>query len=162
RRVHERVDPQAALVAVLVGALVLVFALGQISVRGIPFLEQQRKATYPATLIHEFERATHGRAGDSVVLTDVTDLSSFLPIYIFNTSDAHYSHPSALFNDRADLLKRLSHENDPVLFALAFTHNRYDRIDYVALHSRAGSLTYDFLADAFPLGVSPVALAFRE
>jgi len=95
-----------------------------------------------------------------VVLTDLTDLSSFLPIYIFNTSDAHYSHPAALFNDRADLLKQLSRESDPDLFALAFTHNRYDRIDYVALQGTSESLTYGYLADAFPLGVSSVSLKF--
>ena len=46
------------------------------------------------------------------------------------------------------------------MFALAFTHNRYDTIDYVALHSTSGSLTYSYLGDAFPLGVSSVQLAF--
>ena len=162
RRLYERVDPAAALAAIAIGAVVLVFALGQDSVRSIPYLEQQRKAAYPTRLIDDFEHATRGRADGSVVLTDVTDLSSFLPIYVFNTSDAHYSHPAALFNDRADLLKVLSHEADADVFALAFTHNRYDRIDYVALHSSSGSLTYAYLGDAFPLGVSTEQLAFRE
>jgi hypothetical protein len=162
RRLYERVDPAAALAAIAIGAVVLVFALGQDSVRSIPYLEQQRKAAYPTRLIDDFEKATRGRANGSVVLTDLTDLSSFLPVYVFNTSDAHYSHPAALFNDRADLLKELSHEPDSDVFALAFTHNRYDRVDYVALHSTSGSLTYGYLADAFPLGVSSVQLAFRE
>jgi len=162
RRLYERVDPAAALAAIAIGAVVLVFALGQDSVRSIPYLEQQRKAAYPTRLIDDFERATRGRANGSVVLTDLTDLSSFLPIYVFNTSDAHYSHPAALFNDRADLLNELSHERDSDVFALAFTHNRYDRVDYVALHSTSGSLTYGYLGDAFPLGVSNVQLAFPE
>src|SRR4029079_1947362 len=113
-------------------------------------------------LVRTFEKATRGNTDGSVVLTDVTDLSSFLPIYVFNTSDAHYSHPAALFNDRGELLQELSHERDPDVFALAFTHNRYDDIDYVALHSSSGSLTYGYLADAFPLGVSNVQLAFPE
>jgi hypothetical protein len=162
RRISERIDPGAALAAIAIGAVVLVFALGQDSVRSIPYLEQQRKAAYPTRLIDDFEEATRGDTDGPVVLTDITDLSSFLPIYVFNTSDAHYSHPAALFNDRADLLKELSHEDDADVFALAFTHNRYDDIDYVALHSTSGSLTYGYLGDAFPLGVSTVQLAFRE
>jgi hypothetical protein len=162
RRLYERVDPAAALAAIAIGAVVVVFALGQDSVRSIPYLEQQRKAAFPTRLIDDFERATRGDTDGSVVLTDLTDLSSFLPVYVFNTSDAHYSHPAALFNDRADLLRELSHESDPEVFALAFTHNRYDRIDYVALHSSSGSLTYTYLGDAFPLGVSTEQLTFRE
>jgi galactan 5-O-arabinofuranosyltransferase len=162
RHVSDRIDPKAALVALAIGALVLVFALGQDSVRSIPYLEQQRKAAYPTLLLADFDHATDGRANGSVVLTDLTDLSSFRPIYVFNTSDAHYSHPAALFTDRADLLKELSHEADAEAFALAFTHNRYDRIDYVALHSSSGGLTYSYLDDAFPLGVSGVQLTFPE
>jgi hypothetical protein len=162
RRLYERVDPAAAVAAFAIGAVVLVFALGQDSVRSIPYLEQQRKAAYPTRLIDDFEKATRGQADGSVVLTDFTDLSSFLPIYVFNTSDAHYSHAAARFNDRADLLDELSHEDDPDVFALAFTHNRYDKIDYIALHSTSGSLTYSYLGDAFPLGVSSVQLAFPD
>jgi galactan 5-O-arabinofuranosyltransferase len=162
KRLYERIDPAAALVAIAIGAVVLVFALGQDSVRSMPYLEQQRKAAYPTRLIRDFEKATHGNADGSVVLTDLTELSSFLPVYVFNTSDAHYSHPAALFNDRAHLLQQLSHEADADVFALAFTHNRYDDIDYVALQSSSGSLTYGYLGDAFPLGVSNVQLAFRE
>ena len=162
RRLYERIDPAAALVALAIGAVVVVFALGQDSVRSIPYLDQQRKAAYPTRLIDDFERATRGDTNGSVVLTDLTELSSFLPIYVFNTSDAHYSHPAALFNDRADLLKELSRESDADLFALAFTHNRYDDIDYVALHSSSGSLSYGYLGDAFPLGVSNVQLTFHE
>jgi galactan 5-O-arabinofuranosyltransferase len=162
RRLSDRIDPGAALVALAIGALVLVFALGQDSVRAMPYLEQQREAAYPTRLIDDFQRATRGRAADSVVLTDHTDLSSFLPISVFNTSNAHYSHPAALFNDRADLLDRLAHEDDPEVFALAFTHNRYDRIDYVALDSTSDALTYAYLGDAFPLGVSTERLQFPK
>jgi hypothetical protein len=128
----------------------------------MPYLEQQRTATYPTRLIDDFERATRGRANDAVVLTDLTDLSSYLPIYVFNAFNAHYSHPAALFNDRADLLDRLAHEDDADVFALAFTHNRYDRIDYVALDSTSDSLTYAYLGDAFPFGVSSERLAFPK
>jgi hypothetical protein len=146
-------------VAIVLG---VTFALGQTAVRDIPFLKEQRAARYPTRLIDDFERATRGDYSGKVVLTDDTDLASFLPVYVFNTSDAHYSHPAALFNDRADLLVQLSREDDPELFALAFTHNRYDRIDYIALRSNGGALSYGYLADAFPLGVSSVSLTFPE
>ncbi|MFA5884352.1 MAG: arabinofuranosyltransferase [Acidimicrobiia bacterium] len=155
-----RVDPRAARAVVAVGAVVLVFAFGQHAVRDVPYLEQQRGAQYPTRLIDRFERATGGKYEDAVVLTDVTDLSSFLPTYVFNTSNAHYSHPAALFNDRADLLTRLAGESDPEVFELAFLHNRYDAIDLVALHGGTGGLTYSWLADAFPEGVAQRSLTF--
>ena len=156
------IDATAAVGVVVALVVGVTFALGQTAVRDIPFLKEQRAARYPTALIHDFERATRGDYAEKVVLTDDTDLASFLPVYVFNTSDAHYSHPAALFNDRADLLVELSREDDPELFALAFTHNRYDRIDYVSLHSSGGALSYDYLADAFPLGVSSVSLNFPE
>jgi len=160
-RVHW-IDARSAVGVVVAVVLAVSFALGQVAVRNIPYVNEQRAASYPTDLIRNFERATRGKYADSVVLTDITDLPSFLPVYVFNTSDAHYSHPAALFNDRAALLKKLSRETDPEVFALAFTHNRYDTIDYVALRSASGGLSYNSLADAFPLGVSQVSLVFPE
>ena len=90
---------------VVVGAIVLVFAVGQHAVRDIPYLEGQRAAEYPRALLETFARGTDGEYVDAVVLTDVADLSTFLPTYTFNSVDAHYSHPAALFNERADLLE---------------------------------------------------------
>ena len=162
RALPPRVDPRAVRSLVAVGAVVLVFAFGQSAVRDIPYLKEQRGTQYPAQLIDEFTRATKGKFENAVVLTDVTDLSSFLPTYVFNTSDAHYSHPAALFDDRADLLTRLAREADPAVFELAFLHNRYDAIDYVALRPGAGGLTYSWLADAFPDGVAQRSVTFPE
>jgi hypothetical protein len=145
---------------VALGAVAVVFAFGQHAVRDMPFLNEQRDAEYPTQLIDGFERATDGDYEDAVVLTDVTDLSSFLPTYVFNTSNAHYSHPSALFNERSDLLTRLARETDPSVFALAFLHNRYDAIDLVALRENARGLGYMWLDDAFPTGVAGRSLTF--
>lgn len=161
-RLDRRIDPRAARPALAVVAIAGVIAFGQTAVRDIPYLAEQRSARYPRQLVEGFARATHGRYRDAVVLTDVTDLSSFLPTYVFNTSNAHYSHPAARFDDRARLLTRLAHERDPDVFALAFLHNRYDDIDYVALRQRATDLTYDFLADAFPRGVAQRSLTFAR
>lgn len=158
----DRVDRTALTAVVALGGIVLVFAFGQQAVREMPFLAEQRAAKYPAALIAGFERATHGDYEDAVVLTDVTDLSSFLPTYVFNTSNAHYSHPAALFDDRADLIMALAREPDPDVFALAFLHNRYDAIDLVALRDDGDGLGYSWLADAFPAGVSSRSVTFSE
>jgi hypothetical protein len=128
----------------------------------MPYLKEQRAAEYPATLISGFERATGGDYEDAVVLTDDTDLSSFLPTDVFNTSNAHYSHPAAQFDDRADLITALAREPDADVFALALLHNRYDEIDYVALHDNGEGLGYSWLADAFPSGVISRSVTFSE
>ncbi len=158
----DRVDRTALTAVVALGGVALVFAFGQQAVREMPFLAEQRAAKYPTALITGFERATQGDYEDAVVLTDVTDLSSFLPTYVFNTSNAHYSHPSALFDDRADLITALAREPDPDVFALAFLHNRYDAIDLVALRDNGDGLGYSWLADAFPAGVSSRSVTFSE
>ena len=160
-RVGRTVDRRAAIALLAVAGVVVVFALGQTAVRDMPFLAEQRAATYPDALIDGFTRATGGDYEDAVVLTDETDLSSFLPTYVFNTSNAHYSHPAARFEDRAALLTTLSRESDPEAFALAFLHNRYDDIDFVALHPDGdGRLSYDWLDDAFPRGVAARSISF--
>ena len=162
RRLSDRVDPKAAAVALGIAAVVVAVAIGQDSVRSIPYLDQQRDAKYPAHLIATFERVTHGNVNNRVVLTSLPDLSSFLPVFVFNTSDAHYSHPAAEFNDRASFLRTLSKDEDPEAFAIALLHNRYDTIDYVVMPSFGNDLVYDYLGDAFPRGVSPKSLSFSK
>lgn len=157
-----RVDRTAATGILAVGAVVLAFALGQGAVRDMPYLTEQRAAEYPSALIDGFARATGGDYEDSVVFTDLSDLNSFLPLYVFNTTDAHYSHPAARFEDRADLITALAREEDPEVFALAFLHNRYDDIDYVALRENARGLSYAWLDDAFPNGVAPRTVTIPE
>jgi len=159
-RLHERLDPASVRTVVIVGALVVIVGLGQTAVRNMPYLSSQRTARYPTAVVDGFRRATNGRYPGKVVLTDVTDLSTFLPTYVFNTIDAHYSHPAALFNDRANLLTRLAHERDPTVFALVMLHNRYDDIDYIALEDNGRGLGYSWLGDAFPRGVEQHRITF--
>jgi len=161
-RVGPSLDPRAAIALLAVGAVAVVFALGQTAVRDMPFLTEQRAATYPDALIDGFTRATDGEYADAVVLTDETDLSSFLPTYVFNVSNAHYSHPAARFEDRAALLTALARESDPDVFALALLHNEYDDVDYVALRSGRDGLAYRWLDDAFPRGVTSRSITFSE
>jgi hypothetical protein len=160
-RLDGRLDRVTATSVVVVTVVVVGFAFGQQAVRDMPFLAEQRDAEYPTRLIAGFERATDGDYADAVVLTDITDLSAFLPTYVFNTSNEHYSHPSALFGDRADLLTALGREDDPEAFAIALLHNRYDAVDLVALRADGDTLTYSWLADAFPNGVAARSVGLR-
>jgi len=157
-----RLDRTAATAVLAIGAVAAVFAFGQGAVRDMPFLDEQRAATYPSALIDGFVKATDGDYEDSVVLTDVTALSAFLPLYLFNSENAHYSHPAARFDDRARLITALAGERDPEVFALALLHNRYDQVDYVALKPGVQGLGYAWLADAFPNGAAPRSVTFRE
>jgi hypothetical protein len=145
--------------AAVIGGIVII-AFGQTAVRDIPYLDEQRATRYPKQLLEGFERSTRGEYVDEVVLTDVTDLNTFLPTYTFTTSRAHFAHPAALFNDRADFLTRLAAERDPDVFELALLHNRYDSIDLIALRPTTGGLGYRWSADAFPRGPEDRSITF--
>jgi hypothetical protein len=147
---------------IVVGAVVVVFALGVEAVSAIPYVSEQRAATEPVTLLHTFERATRGDAAGTVVLTDREELPEYLPVYVFNTWNAHYSHPAAEFGRRAAFLDRLARVRDPDVFAAALRHNRYDHVDSIALVPTGGSLPYTYFDDAFPRGVSRRTITFAD
>ncbi|MBM3692580.1 MAG: hypothetical protein FJW77_04665 [Actinobacteria bacterium] len=154
-----RIDRTAMVMLVGLGAVVLTVAFGQEAVRSMPYVEQQRATTDPGW-IDGFDRALAGSRADPVVLTDAVEIPAFLPAYLFNATNAHYSHPAARFEARADLLTRLGRERDPEAFALALLHNRYDQVDAVALRAGAGGLRYSWLDDAFPNGVRERSVTF--
>jgi galactan 5-O-arabinofuranosyltransferase len=144
-------------------AVVVAFSLAQTAIKAIPYVEQQRQSHEPTQALQDFQRATGGHTKNSVVLTDVTELPVYLPLYVFNWWNAHYMNPPARFNDRSAFLKRLSGETDPQAFALALLHNVYDRIDYVALRpSPAGPFQYQFSDDAFPRGVVERTFTYQQ
>lgn len=137
-----------------VAAVVVSLSLVQTAIKGIPYVTQQRQSQVPTQALDDFQRAAGGPTTNSVVLTDVTELPVYLPLYVFNWWNAHYMNPPARFNDRSAFLKRLSGESDPQAFAVALLHNVYDRVDYVVLRpSPAGPFQYQFADDAFPRGV---------
>jgi hypothetical protein len=144
-------------------AVVVSFSLVQTAIKGIPYVTQQRESHVPTQALDDFQRATGGHTTNSVVLTDVTELPVYLPLYVFNWWNAHYMNPPARFNDRSAFLKRLSGETDPQAFAVALLHNVYDRIDYVALRtSPAGPFQYQFADDAFPRGVVERTFTYQQ
>jgi hypothetical protein len=135
----------------LVAALVA-FSLAQTAVKAIPYVDEQRHAVEPAALLRDFRRAAAEPVANRVVLTDLSDLPAFLPLYVFNWWDTQGpTTPAALVNDRTDFLVRLSKERDARAFAVAMLHNGYDPVDLVALRRDAsGDFEYMFTDDDFP------------
>jgi hypothetical protein len=133
-------------------ATVLGFSLAQTAVAAIPYVTQQRAARVPTELLTDFQRAAGRPVANSVVLTDLSDLPAFLPVYVFNWSDVQTPFsPSGNYQDRTNFLHALSLERDPTAFALALLHNVFDRVDFVALNRGAsGAFQYTFYDDAFP------------
>ena len=140
----------AAMAAVT--ATVLGFSLAQTAVAAIPYVDQQRTAQVPAGLLTDFQRAAGRPVANSVVLTDISDLPAFLPLYVFNWSNVQTPFsPAGHYRDRTDFLYALSQEHDPAAFAVAVLHNVFDRVDLVALRRGAsGAFDYSFTDDAFP------------
>ena len=136
-------------------------ALGEEAIDAIPYVEEQRAASVPTTMLDTFERATRDAYEDTVVLTDQETLPEYLPVYVFNVWNAHYSHPAAQFERRTRFLERLADEQDPAVFATALAHNRYDQVDSIALEPAGENLPYTFFDDAFPRGVTRATFNFR-
>ncbi len=137
--------------AAVVAGVLLAFSLAQSAVSSIPYVNEQRASVYPATLLADFQRAAGGSVTHRVVLTDLWQLPTFLPVYVFNWWDTQASSPSSRENDRTAFLDRLSQEQDPAAFSIALLHNVYDRIDDVVLRpGMNGGFAYTFTDDAFP------------
>lgn len=156
-----RVGPRGVTAALVVVTVALTIALGREAIDDIPYVDQQRAATVPTALLSTFERATRGRADDTVVLTDQEQLPEYLPVFVFNVWNAHYSHPAAQFDDRTRFLERLAAERDPDVFAAALAENRYDDVASIALRRAGDRLPYTFYDDAFPNGVVLRTFVFR-
>jgi galactan 5-O-arabinofuranosyltransferase len=157
----ERIGTRGVTVLLVVVAIAFAIPLGRDAMAAIPYVNEQRVATVPTALLTTFERATRGRSDDTVVLTDQEQLPEYLPVFVFNVWNAHYSHPAAQFDDRTRFLERLASEDDPAVFAAALSHNRYDEVASVALRRAGDTLLYTFFDDAFPDGVVLRTLTFR-
>ncbi|MHA1821078.1 MAG: right-handed parallel beta-helix repeat-containing protein [Promethearchaeota archaeon] len=71
---------------------------------------------------------------NKVFLTNHWDGLAYLPIYSFIVYDPHYSHPSALFNKRAEFLYNLSLiKNSTEFYNYLLNKNPFERIDYFFL-----------------------------
>ncbi len=141
----------------LVLLLVVVFALGQSVPKNIQFVKEQRAEKYPGRLLAGYQRAVGDHT--EVLLTEVVPLDLYLPnVYLFNAWNANYANPVAGFEDRAAFVRRLGHEHDPDVFALALEQNRFDRISQLVFY--LGSRTYSFEDDNFPNGTKRRVIEF--
>lgn len=70
---------------------------------------------------------------DKVFLTQHTRIAMYLPIYLFICHNAHYSHPSALNNERVEFLVELSECDSSKEFYDKIMDGQFGPIDYFFL-----------------------------
>jgi galactan 5-O-arabinofuranosyltransferase len=102
---------------------------------------------------------------DKVFLTQYYEVAAYLPIYLFIVHNAHFSHPSALNNERAKFLKELSECKSSKEFYEKIMNNKFGPIDYFILEPCDDNAT-EFLFDTAQLEYFPerwdVKIYFRE
>ncbi len=70
---------------------------------------------------------------DKVFLTQYYEVAAYLPIYLFVVYNTHFSHPSALNNERIKFLKDLSECKSSKEFYDKIMNNKFGPIDYFIL-----------------------------
>jgi len=91
---------------------------------------------------------------DKVFLTQYYEVAAFLPIYLFVVHNAHFSHPSALNNERIKVLKDLSECTSSKEFYEKIMNNKFGPIDYFILEPTNDNAT-EFLFDTAELEYFP-------
>ena len=72
---------------------------------------------------------------NKVFLTQYYEVAAYLPIYLFLVYNAHFSHPSALNNERIYFLKELSECDSSNEFYKKILNSKFGPIDYFILES---------------------------
>jgi galactan 5-O-arabinofuranosyltransferase len=83
--------------------------------------------TPTAALDPELRTAAPGK----VLLTNRPEINAHLPVYLFVTHNAYYSHPAAEYEERILFLKFLSQSNNPDFVAWMLTFNRWTPVEMV-------------------------------
>jgi len=135
--------------------MVLLLFLGQESTRRLREDENVQKALaaqVPQAQLAALDTLTDQQYQDKdFLLGDAyVDLMAFRPFYSFLPWTATFSHPAGRLHDRARFLEQLATTQDPALFATAFMHNRYSRLDYVLLEPSADNWLLAFTDIDFP------------
>lgn len=118
-------------------------------------------AQFPQSLVDSYRKVTNNHPVDTVVLDGAgPDLIMYLPVYEVLGWAAHFSHPAALFHERAAFLKKLSELDNPQLFAAALMNSRYDHIDQVLLTFTGDGYLYTYSDDNFPNGAQRISILF--
>lgn len=83
--------------------------------------------TPDAALDPELRTAAPGK----VLLTNRPEINAHLPVYLFVTHNAYYSHPAAEYENRILFLKFLSQSQNPDFVAWMLTYNRWTPVEMV-------------------------------
>ena len=145
--------------------LVLLIFFGQESTRRLREDENVQKALaaqVPNAPLAALDTLTGQQyRGKDFLLGDAyVDLMAFRPFYSFLPWTATFSHPAGRLHERARFLEQLATTADPALFAAAFMHNRYSRLDYVLLEPSADDWLLAFTDIDFPNRTFKRALQF--
>lgn len=89
---------------------------------------------------------------DKVFLTNEWRVAMFLPIYLYLLPNPYYSHPSALYNQRIEMLIELSECETPKEFHKKIFNNKFGPIDYfyLDLENNGTKLVLDVAIEKFP------------
>ena len=74
----------------------------------------------------------------SVFLSAHEALTAFYPVYNFIAHNQHYAHPASRHIQRFRFLHNLQVTQEPYLFNLALTHNRFDHVDFFMPRKKDG------------------------
>ena len=91
---------------------------------------------------------------NKVFLTQYYEVAAFLPIYLFIVHNAHFSHPSALNNERIKFLKELSECDSSKEFYDKIMENKFGPIDYFILEPADENAT-EYIFDTAELEYFP-------
>ncbi|MFX1445365.1 MAG: arabinofuranosyltransferase [Promethearchaeota archaeon] len=91
---------------------------------------------------------------DKVFLTQYDEVAAYLPIYLFIVANPHFSHPSALNNERIKFLEELSECKSSKEFYKKLMNNKFGPIDYFILEPTNENAT-EFLFDSAELEYYP-------
>jgi len=101
---------------------------------------------------------------NKVFLTQYYEVAAYLPIYLFVVHNAHFSHPSALNNERIKFLRELSECDSSNEFYRKILNSKFGPIDYFILEPCDDNATL-FLFDTAEIeyypGRSDVKIYFR-
>jgi len=97
---------------------------------------------------------------NKVFLTQYYEVAAFLPIYLFIVHNSHFSHPSALNNERIKFLKDLSECKTSKEFYEKIMRSKFGPIDYFILEPCDDNAT-EFLFDTAELEYYPERMSVK-
>ena len=101
---------------------------------------------------------------NKVFLTQYFEVAAFLPIFLFVTENSHFSHPSALYNERVIFLQKLADCKNSKEFFEELMESKFGPIHYFYLEPCVNPIFLnitEFLFDAVELEHFPERLELQ-